>query len=100
VIDRTQFESKGYEMLPGGRIARVKALDEPLIDPWDAPSPAKPQESEQLPFFKDHYSDDQIFWENLVEVIWGFQARVADAFTLERGQVLKVLRLWEDAWAT
>ena len=100
VIDRTQFESKGYETLPRGRIARITALDGPLTDPWDAPSPAKPQESEQPPFPKDHYSDDQIFSENLIEVIWGFQARAADELTLERGQVLKVLRLWEDGWAT
>jgi len=71
VIDRTQFESKGWETLPGCRIARITALDGPLTDSWDAPSPAKPQESEQLPFFKNRYSDDQIFSENLVEVILG-----------------------------
>jgi hypothetical protein len=102
-IFRTHSDSRGYEVLPGGRIARISALE----DPFDAPSPsrrpaqppAQPQKSEQPSFFNDHYSNDKIFVRNLVSVIWSYQSKGADEFTLERGHVLKVVGMWDDGWA-
>jgi hypothetical protein len=156
---------QGYEVLPGGRVARFSALqgesgaDAPQIgavagvaerhynsdsDPYgDSPdskegmkaphtgkrdgslasSPrlvagddSSPQsgsggqysspegvasgQSEQLPFFKDYYSSDDIHPNDKVSVLWAYQPRAGDEFELERGDMLKVVGIWDDGWAT
>jgi hypothetical protein len=156
---------QGYEVLPGGRVARFSALqgesgaDAPQIsaaagiaerhynsdsDPYgDSPdskegmkaphtgkrdgslasSPrlvvgddSSPQsgsggqysspegvasgQSEQLPFFKDYYSPDDIHPNDKVSVLWAYQPRAGDEFELERGDMLKVVGIWDDGWAT
>ena len=157
---------QGYEVLPGGRVARFSALqgesgaDAPQIgavagipgerhynsdsDPYgDSPdskegmkapragkrdgslssSPglvagddSSPQsgsggqysspegvasgQSEQLPFFKDYYSTDDIHPNDKVSVLWAYQPRAGDEFELERGDMLKVVGIWDDGWAT
>lgn len=149
---------QGYEVLPGGRVARMSALqgDEsaPQIgaiagvgqrtyhsdsDPYgDSPesnekaggvigkrdtslssnadngsSPlsgsggnySSPEgvasgQSEQLPFFKDYYSSDDIHPNDKVAVLWAYQPRAGDEFELERGDMLKVVGIWDDGWAT
>ncbi|KAK1750971.1 hypothetical protein QBC47DRAFT_89999 [Echria macrotheca] len=58
------------------------------------------QQSEQLPFFKDYYSQDDIHPGDRVAVLWAYQPRAADEFTLERGDMLKVVGIWDDGWAT
>ncbi len=58
------------------------------------------QQSEQLPFFKDYYSQDDIHPGNRVAVLWAYQPRAADEFTLERGDMIKVVGIWDDGWAT
>ena len=145
---------QGYEVLPGGRVARMSALqaDEPSrnftanTDPYgDSPqsrekaggmmgamgamaaigarkhgspgtnsqnesSPSSndyssPEgvasgQSEQLPFFKDYYSNDDIHPGDKVSVLWAYQPRAGDEFELERGDMLKVVGIWDDGWAT
>jgi hypothetical protein len=154
---------QGYEVLPGGRVARFSALqgesgaDAPQIgavagipgerhynsdsDPYgDSPEGMKapragkrdgslgsspglvaaddssPQsgsggqysspegvasgQSEQLPFFKDYYSSDDIHPNDKVSVLWAYQPRAGDEFELERGDMLKVVGIWDDGWAT
>lgn len=155
---------QGYEVLPGGRVARFSALqgepgvDTPQIgavagisgerqynsdsDPYgDSPdskegmkgpragkrdgslasSPglaagndSSPQsggqysspegvasgQSEQLPFFKDYYSSHDIHPTDKVSVLWAYQPRAGDEFELERGDMLKVVGIWDDGWAT
>ncbi|RMZ76835.1 hypothetical protein DV738_g4751, partial [Chaetothyriales sp. CBS 135597] len=136
---------QGYEVLPGGRVARMSALqsDEPVrnmtgnTDPYgDTPrsgskalvglgsrkheSPASnshngssphsneyssPEgmasgQSEQLPFFKDYYSSDDIHPGDKVSVLWAYQPRAGDEFELERGDMLRVVGIWDDGWAT
>ncbi|RMD41962.1 hypothetical protein DV735_g3178, partial [Chaetothyriales sp. CBS 134920] len=136
---------QGYEVLPGGRVARMSALqsDEPPrnmtgnTDPYgDTPrsgskaivslgsrkheSPASnshngssphsneyssPEgmasgQSEQLPFFKDYYSSDDIHPGDKVSVLWAYQPRAGDEFELERGDMLRVVGIWDDGWAT
>jgi hypothetical protein len=156
---------QGYEVLPGGRVARFSALqgesaaDTPQVgavagiaerhynsdsDPYgDSPdskevmkaphagkrdgslasSPrlatgddSSPQsgsggqysspegvasgQSEQLPFFKDYYSSDDIHPNDKVSVLWAYQPRAGDEFELERGDMLKVVGIWDDGWAT
>lgn len=58
------------------------------------------QQSEQLPFFKDYYSQDDISPGDRVAVLWAYQPRAADEFALERGHMLKVVGIWDDGWAT
>ncbi|RCI09727.1 hypothetical protein L249_4113 [Ophiocordyceps polyrhachis-furcata BCC 54312] len=58
------------------------------------------QNSEQLPFFKDYYSQDDIHPGDRVAVLWAYQPRAVDEFALERGDMLKVVGIWDDGWAT
>lgn len=58
------------------------------------------QNSEQLPFFKDYYSQDDIHPGDKVAVLWAYQPRAVDEFALERGDMLKVAGIWDDGWAT
>jgi hypothetical protein len=58
------------------------------------------QQSEQLPFFKDYYSQDEIHPGDKVATLWAYQPRAGDEFMLERGDMLKVVGIWDDGWAT
>jgi hypothetical protein len=64
------------------------------------PGVATSQQSEQLPFFKDYYSQDDIHPGDRVAVLWAYQPRAADEFLLERGDMIKVVGIWDDGWAT
>ncbi|EKG19284.1 hypothetical protein MPH_03147 [Macrophomina phaseolina MS6] len=57
-------------------------------------------QSEQLPFFKDYYSQDEIRPGDSVAVLWAYQPRANDEFELERGEMIKVVGIWDDGWAT
>ncbi|KAL1999836.1 hypothetical protein VTN02DRAFT_3910 [Thermoascus thermophilus] len=56
--------------------------------------------SEQLPFFRDYYSQDDIHPGDKVSVLWAYQPRAGDEFELDRGDMLKVIGIWDDGWAT
>lgn len=58
------------------------------------------QQSEQLTFFKDYYSQDEIRPGDKVATLWAYQPRAGDEFALERGDMLKVVGIWDDGWAT
>lgn len=57
-------------------------------------------QSEQLPNFRDYYSQDDIHPNEKVSVLWAYQPRAADEFDLDRGDMLKVVGIWDDGWAT
>ncbi|OAL01654.1 hypothetical protein IQ06DRAFT_346283 [Phaeosphaeriaceae sp. SRC1lsM3a] len=57
-------------------------------------------ESKQLPSFKDYYSQDDIHPNDTVATLWAYAPRVGDEFELERGDMLKVVGVWDDGWAT
>ncbi|CAK3930684.1 related to SH3 domain [Lecanosticta acicola] len=63
-------------------------------------SPESQGQSEQLDFFKDYYSQDEIRQGDLVATLWAYEPRAADEFQLERGDMVKVLGIWDDGWAT
>ncbi|KAI1148710.1 hypothetical protein F4825DRAFT_464672 [Nemania diffusa] len=65
-----------------------------------SPPGVNSQQSEQLPFFKDYYSRDDIHPGERVAVLWAYQPRASDEFSLERGDMLKVVGIWDDGWAT
>ncbi|QKX58366.1 uncharacterized protein TRUGW13939_05488 [Talaromyces rugulosus] len=57
-------------------------------------------QSEQLPYFRDYYSQDDIHPNEKVSVLWAYQPRAADEFDLDRGDMLKIVGIWDDGWAT
>ena len=56
--------------------------------------------SELLLSFKDYYSMDKILPNDTVVSLWAYQPRANDEFELERGDMIKVVGLWDDGWAT
>ncbi|KAI5801919.1 hypothetical protein FPQ18DRAFT_250703 [Pyronema domesticum] len=64
------------------------------MDDYDSP------QSEQLSYFKDYYSADDIHPGDKVSVLWAYSPRAPDEFELERGDMLKVVGIWDDGWAT
>jgi hypothetical protein len=67
---------------------------------FSSPQGLASQQSEQLPFFKDYYSQDEIHPNDKVATLWAYQPRATDEFELERGDMLKVVGIWDDGWAT
>ncbi|KAM0563570.1 hypothetical protein ACHAPJ_001294 [Fusarium lateritium] len=67
---------------------------------FSSPQGVASQQSEQLPFFKDYYSQDDIHPGDRVGVLWAYHPRATDEFSLERGDMLKVVGIWDDGWAT
>lgn len=80
------------------------ALDDPSSPNTDgqlsSPEGVTSGQSEQLPFFKDYYSEDEIHPNDKVATLWAYQPRAGDEFELERGDMLKVIGIWDDGWAT
>lgn len=91
MLKRTGSLSSGSVLLAG---------DDAGSNSLSSPHGAASQQSEQLPFFKDYYSQDEIHPGNRVAVLWAYQPRAADEFALERGDMLKVVGIWDDGWAT
>jgi hypothetical protein len=67
---------------------------------FSSPDGVASGQSEQLPFFKDYYSQDEIHPGDVVATLWAYQPRAGDEFELERGDMLKVAGIWDDGWAT
>ncbi|KFA67816.1 hypothetical protein S40285_06966 [Stachybotrys chlorohalonatus IBT 40285] len=72
----------------------------PTTGGYSSPQGVASQQSEQLPFFKDYYSQDDIHPSDKVSVLWAYQPRAPDEFALERGDMLKIVGIWDDGWAT
>lgn len=70
------------------------------VGDMSSPLGVSSQQSEQLPFFKDYYSQDEIHPGDKVATLWAYQPRAGDEFSLERGDMLKVVGIWDDGWAT
>ncbi|SMQ53991.1 unnamed protein product [Zymoseptoria tritici ST99CH_3D7] len=86
-------------MLPGGNNPINNNETSPSSG-GEYTSPESHGQSEQLDFFKDYYSQDEIRPGNLVSTLWAYEPRAADEFALERGDMVKVLGIWDDGWAT
>lgn len=57
-------------------------------------------QSEQMSSFQDYYSQDNIHPGDRVAVLWAYQPRAGDEFSLDRGEMLKIIGIWDDGWAT
>ncbi|GAB7361679.1 hypothetical protein MBLNU230_g1728t2 [Neophaeotheca triangularis] len=84
----------------GSQLALAGAEQEtsPSTDAYT--SPDSNGQSERLAFFKDYYSQDEIHSGDLVSTLWAYEPRAADEFHLERGDMIKVIGIWDDGWAT
>lgn len=67
---------------------------------FSSPGDMQSGQSEQLPSFKDYYSHDEIQPGDKVATLWAYAPRAGDEFELERGDMLKVVGIWDDGWAT
>lgn len=67
---------------------------------YSSPDGVASGQSEQLPYFRDYYSQEDIHPNDKVSVLWAYQPRAGDEFELERGDMLKVVGIWDDGWAT
>ncbi|KAL2369784.1 hypothetical protein BDBG_08889 [Blastomyces gilchristii SLH14081] len=67
---------------------------------YSSPEGMASGQSEQLPYFRDYYSQDDIHPNDKVTVLWAYQPRAGDEFELDRGDMLKVVGIWDDGWAT
>lgn len=66
----------------------------------NSPGAMSSQTSEQLSFFKDYYSQDEIHPGDKVATLWAYHPRASDEFQLDRGNMIKVVGIWDDGWAT
>lgn len=67
---------------------------------YSSPDGIASGQSEQLQFFKDYYSQDDIHPGDTVATLWAYQPRAGDEFELDRGDLLKIVGIWDDGWAT
>lgn len=77
-VDGSSPESNGYSSGEGGALSQ----------------------SEQMDSFKDYYSNDEIHPNDHVSTLWAYQPRASDEFELDRGDMLRVVGIWDDGWAT
>ncbi|KAL3476081.1 hypothetical protein BJX99DRAFT_146949 [Aspergillus californicus] len=70
------------------------------IGRYSSPEGLTSGQSEQLSCFQDYYSQDDIHPGDKVAVLWAYQPRAGDEFSLERGEILKLIGIWDDGWAT
>ena len=69
-------------------------------DQHSSPEGVSSGQSERLSSFQDYYSQDYVHPGDRVAVLWSYQARASDEFALDRGELLKVIGIWDDGWAT
>lgn len=67
---------------------------------YSSPEQVTSGQSEQLSSFRDYYSQDDIYPGDKVAALWAYSARAGDEFELDRGEMLKVIGIWDDGWAT
>ncbi|KAG2420048.1 hypothetical protein HFD88_004846 [Aspergillus terreus] len=70
------------------------------VGQYSSPEGMASGQSEQLSSFQDYYSQDDIHPGDKVAVLWAYQPRANDEFALDRGEMLKVIGIWDDGWAT
>ncbi|KAL9113091.1 MAG: hypothetical protein Q9227_002703 [Pyrenula ochraceoflavens] len=78
----------------------VLAGDSPQSGQMSSPEGLQSGQSEQLSSFQDYYSADPIRPNDKVSVLWAYSPRAGDEFELARGDMLKVVGIWDDGWAT
>jgi hypothetical protein len=96
VTGRRNGSLSSASVLAGGNNSPQSAIGIPVSSPEGVAS----GQSEQLPYFRDYYSQEDIYPNDRVAALWAYQPRAGDEFELERGDMLKVVGIWDDGWAT
>lgn len=106
----TDSLQQDVEVLPGYLVTRSKLNDNEVHGANTKSTAAQDASNtsvavgtsldEPLPFFKDYYSNGDIKPNDAVSVLWAYQPRAGDEFDLVRGNMLKVVGIWDDGWAT
>ncbi|KAJ5951887.1 uncharacterized protein N7479_010300 [Penicillium vulpinum] len=84
-------------------LAGLDSDSSPLSGPtnqYSSPEAVTSGRSEQLSYFRDYYSQDEIHPGDKVAVLWAYSPRAGDEFELDRGEMLRVIGIWDDGWAT
>ncbi|KAF2861821.1 hypothetical protein K470DRAFT_214194 [Piedraia hortae CBS 480.64] len=63
-------------------------------------TPESNPNSERLNSFSDYYSHEPIRPGYLVSTLWTYEPKASDEFALERGDVIRIIGIWDDGWAT
>ncbi|KAJ6784000.1 hypothetical protein PWT90_07777 [Aphanocladium album] len=92
--------ARRHGSLSSGSVLGSDGQMSPISAGFSSPQGFGSQQSEQLPFFKDYYSQDDIHPGDKVAVLWAYSPRAGDEFVLERGDMIKVVGIWDDGWAT
>ncbi|KAJ5098728.1 hypothetical protein N7532_005729 [Penicillium argentinense] len=71
-----------------------------ITNQYSSPEGVTSGQSEQLSYFRDYYSQDDIRPGDKVAALWAYSPRAGDEFELDRGEMLKVIGIWDDGWAT
>jgi hypothetical protein len=99
---------KGSSKSKSSRSAAIKKGD--ISRPVNSsPSPSPPSPTPEtlsgptapaVPSFRDPYSDSIFSAGDLVAVVWAYQPQTKDEFALERGDMIEIVSIWNDGWAT
>lgn len=103
--------SNGLESTPeySGAVGAIQKRDKSLPPPMDGSSPESGgntseegafNQSERMEAFKDYYSSNEIRPDDAVATLWAYQPRANDEFELERGDMIRIVGIWDDGWAT
>jgi hypothetical protein len=84
----------------GGSSRRSDFVLDSSPDYGSSPEGMASGQSEQMSHFKDYYSNDDIRTGDLVSTLWAYQPRAGDEWELDRGDMLKIVGIWDDGWAT
>lgn len=88
----------------GSALAGLESDSSPLsgatANQYSSPEGFTSGQSEQMSYFRDYYSQDDIRPGDKVAALWAYSARAGDEFELDRGEMLKVIGIWDDGWAT
>ncbi|KAG0642025.1 hypothetical protein HOY80DRAFT_1008134 [Tuber brumale] len=110
--NQRKYSPQGRPLHPPPRDRNASLSSTSILAPDNATSPitesdrgpSSPQfpspQSEQLPFFKDYYSSDDMHPGDKVAVLWAYAPRAPDEFELDRGDMIKIVGIWDDGWAT
>lgn len=92
----------GMTAVPKRDKSQSDGLDEssPESQGYSSGDAAATGQSEQMDAFKDYYSPDDIHTGDAVATLWAYTPRANDEFELERGDMLRIVGIWDDGWAT
>lgn len=92
--------SLGVGVLPKRQGSLSDNESSPKTGDFSSPDGMHSGHSEQMSHFKDYYSQDDVRPGDLVTTLWAYQPRANDEWELDRGDMLKVVGIWDDGWAT